>query len=117
MTRYSVQPRDRIFVKKYGFLNFARNMEAKFDLIYGKITDEIKKVSKTSPQNSSVTIKEEILRERCLSPSERQKKQETRTQNWVEANDGSQGTYIASNQIKFKNSMIGQIYRIVLKEL
>ena len=74
MTRYSVQPRDRIFVKEYGFLYFARNMEAKFDLIYGKITDKIKKVSKTSPQNSSVTIKEEILRERCISPAERQKK-------------------------------------------
>ena len=26
MMRYSVQPRDRIFVKGYGFLSFARNM-------------------------------------------------------------------------------------------
>ena len=26
MTRDSVQPRDRIFVKRYGFLPFARNM-------------------------------------------------------------------------------------------
>ena len=26
MTRYSVQPRDRIFVKGYGFLSFADNM-------------------------------------------------------------------------------------------
>ena len=26
MTQYSVQPRDRIFVKGYGFLFFARNM-------------------------------------------------------------------------------------------
>ena len=26
MTRYSVQPRDRIFVKDYGFLSFATNM-------------------------------------------------------------------------------------------
>ena len=26
MTRYSVQPRDRIFVKGYGFLSFARNI-------------------------------------------------------------------------------------------
>ena len=24
--RYSVQPRDRIFVKGYGFLSFAKNM-------------------------------------------------------------------------------------------
>ena len=26
MTRYSVQPRDWIFVKGYGFLSFAKNM-------------------------------------------------------------------------------------------
>ena len=26
MTRYSVQPRDRIFVKCYGFLSFAKKM-------------------------------------------------------------------------------------------
>ena len=26
MIRYSVQPRDRIFVKSYGFLSFAKNM-------------------------------------------------------------------------------------------
>ena len=26
MTCYSVQPRDRIFVKGYGFLSFAKNM-------------------------------------------------------------------------------------------
>ena len=26
MTRYSIEPRDRIFVKSYGFLSFAKNM-------------------------------------------------------------------------------------------
>ena len=26
MSRHSVQPRDRIFVKDYGFLSFAKNM-------------------------------------------------------------------------------------------
>ena len=26
MTRYSVQPRNRVFVKGYGFLSFAKNM-------------------------------------------------------------------------------------------
>ena len=29
-----------------------------------------------------------------------------RTRNWVEINDESRGTYNASNQIKFKTSMI-----------
>ena len=27
MTRYSVQPRDQIFVKGYGFLSFAKNID------------------------------------------------------------------------------------------
>ena len=27
MTRYSVQPRDQIFVKGYGFLSFVRDMD------------------------------------------------------------------------------------------
>ena len=27
MTCYSVQPRDRIFVKDYGYLSFAKNMD------------------------------------------------------------------------------------------
>ena len=30
MTCYSVQPRDRIFVKGYGFLSFAKNMLLSF---------------------------------------------------------------------------------------
>ena len=29
MSRYSVQPRGRIFVKGYGFLSFARSIEKK----------------------------------------------------------------------------------------
>ena len=29
MLRYSVQPRDRIFVKGYAFLSFAKNMSKK----------------------------------------------------------------------------------------
>ena len=27
MTRYSVQPRDQIFLKGYGFLSYAKNMD------------------------------------------------------------------------------------------
>ena len=117
MTRYSINPRDRIFVKGYGFLSFARNMgkiigknvskdlsctysqklldhakksatdalktaskrailktaKANGDLIGNKIVDRITKISKTSPQNNSVTNEEEILGERYISPEERQK--------------------------------------------
>ena len=113
MARYSLQPRDRILLKGYGLLSFARNMaenigkknisknlsskyilklldhakqsatdvlksasktaiqktaEATGDFIGNKIAYKITRVSKTSPQND-----EEILRERYISPEERQK--------------------------------------------
>ena len=31
MTRYSIQPRDEIFVKDYGYLSFATNMGKNID--------------------------------------------------------------------------------------
>ena len=36
MAHYSVQPRDRIFVKGYGFLSFVRNMEKIFKNLRNK---------------------------------------------------------------------------------
>ena len=47
--------------------------EATGDLIRNKIADEISRVSKTSPQNNSETNQKEILRERYISPEQRQK--------------------------------------------
>ena len=117
MMHHSAQPRDQIFVKDYGFLSFARNMErnvgeiisqklnskysqkllhhakqsgtaalktvskrviqktaeATTDLIGNKIADKITIVSKTSPENNSVINEKEILKERYISPEERQK--------------------------------------------
>ena len=117
MMHHSAQPRDQIFVKDYGFLSFARNMErnvgeiisqklnskysqkllhhakqsgtaalktvskrviqktaeATTDLIGNKIADKITLVSKTSPENNSVINEKEILKERYISPEERQK--------------------------------------------
>ena len=46
--------------------------EAAVDLIDNKIADKFANVSKTSPQNNSVT-NEEVLRERYISLEERQK--------------------------------------------
>ena len=61
---YSVQPRDRIFVRGYEFLSFAKNM--------GK---NITKVSKNSQQNNLETFTnehdKEIRKERYVSPEER----------------------------------------------
>ena len=47
MTRYSVQPRDWIFVKGYGFLSFAKNI--------GKSIS--KKLSCKSRQNFLIMVK------------------------------------------------------------
>ena len=72
MTRYSVQPRDRIFVKGYRFLKSAihKTGEATGDLIGN---NRITKVSKTSPKNNSETNEEEVLREIYISSKWRQK--------------------------------------------
>ena len=43
------------------------------DLIGNKITNKVTRISKTSPQNNPETNEEEILRERYISPEQRQK--------------------------------------------
>ena len=42
--RYSIEPRDRIYVKWYGFLSFAKNMGKRLSNKYGqKLLDSVKK--------------------------------------------------------------------------
>ena len=42
--RYSIEPRDRIYVKWYGFLSFAKNMGKNLSNKYGqKVLDSAKK--------------------------------------------------------------------------
>ena len=53
--RYSIEPRDRIYVKGYGFLSFAKNMSNKygqklFDTGKKSTTDAIKTASKRAIQ-------------------------------------------------------------------
>ena len=50
-----------------------KEAEATGYLIGNKIADEISRVSKTSPQNNSETNQKEILRERYISPEQKQK--------------------------------------------
>ena len=59
--RYSIEPRDRIFVKGYRFLSFVENMRNKL----GKNI----KVSKSSRQNNSESGTE-IAKERYIFPEE-----------------------------------------------
>ena len=94
--RYSIEPRERRFVKGYGFMSFARNFNDKYskslmdasktfaktagkkivketakatgDLIDNKIADKIT----AKPHNKDEVINE-IPKERYISPKERQK--------------------------------------------
>ena len=52
---------------------FKINAKATGDLIGNKYTVKITRVSKAPPQNNSEVNEEEILRERYISPGDRQK--------------------------------------------
>ena len=60
--RYSIEPRDRIYVKGYGFLSFAKNMGKSLSSKYGRklldsakksTTDAIKAASKRAIQKTA----------------------------------------------------------------
>ena len=60
--RYSIEPRDRIYVKGYGFLSFAKNIGKNLSNKYGQnlldsanesTTDAIKTSSKTAIQKTA----------------------------------------------------------------
>ena len=60
--RYSIEPRDRIYVKRYGFLSFAKIMGRKLSNKYGQkllnsakksTTDTIKNASKRAIQKTA----------------------------------------------------------------
>ena len=56
--RYSIEPRDRIYVKGYGFISFARSMSNKYgkklvDTAKKSATDAIKTASKTAIQKTA----------------------------------------------------------------
>ena len=97
--RYSIEPRERRYVKGYGFLSFARNFNDKYgkslrnasktfaktagkeilketanaagDLIGSKIADKI--TVKPSKKSHDDEVINGILKERYISPKERQK--------------------------------------------
>ena len=97
--RYSIEPRERRYVKGYGFMSFARNFNDKYskslndlsktfaktagkkilketakatgDLIGNKIADKI--TAKPSKKSQSDKVINKIPKERYISPKERQK--------------------------------------------
>ena len=63
--RYSIEPRDRIYVKGYGFLSFAKNKGKRFSNKYGQklldsakrsTTDAIKTASRRAIQKTAEAI-------------------------------------------------------------
>ena len=52
--RYSIEPRDRIYVKGYGFLSFAKNMGKSLSNKYGQILfDSTKKSTANATKTTS----------------------------------------------------------------
>ena len=56
--RYSIEPRDRVYVKGYGFMSFARSMSNKYrkklvDIAKKSATDAIKTASKRAIQKTA----------------------------------------------------------------
>ena len=56
--RYSIEPRDRVYVKGYGFMSFARSMSNKYgkklvDTAKKSATDAIKTASKRAMQKTA----------------------------------------------------------------
>ena len=56
--RYSLEPRDRIYVKGYGFMSFARSMSNKYgkklvDIAKKSATDAVKTASERAIQNTA----------------------------------------------------------------
>ena len=97
--RYSIEPKERRYVKEYDFMSFARNFNDKYskslmdvsktfdktagkkilketakatgDLIGNKIADKI--TAKPSKKSQSIEVINGIPKERYISPKERQK--------------------------------------------
>ena len=98
--RYSLEPRDRIYLKRYGFMTFARSMSNKYgkklldtakksaadavktamqktaeatgNLIGNKIADKIASVSKEKSNNDNNNVELATSKKRYISPEERQ---------------------------------------------
>ena len=69
--RYSTEPRDRIYVKGYGFLSFAENMGKDLSNKYGQklldnakksTTDGIKTASKRAIQKTAKCLEKNLLK-------------------------------------------------------
>ena len=80
-TRYSIEPRDRIYVKGYGFLSFAKNMGKSLCNKYGqKILDSAKKsISKRAIQKTAEATGD-LIRNKIADKITRVSKKKSKTE-------------------------------------
>ena len=98
--RYSIEPRDRIYVKGYGFLSFVKNMGK--DLAINKVKNVLIALKKGQYNNIMLEYQKiaNLLDKGSNQPSK------FRTKDCVEINDQSRETYSVNRQIYFKTSML-----------
>ena len=64
--RYSIEPRDRIYVKRYGFLSFAKNMGKSLRNKYGQERiDSAKKSTSDAIKTTSKRAIQKIAEKNC----------------------------------------------------
>ena len=82
MTRYSVQPRDRIFVEGYGFLSFSKNMDKNIGKNISKTLSSkySQKLFDHSKQSATVLLKT-VSKRTTQKKAERQNFSRTSLQN------------------------------------
>ena len=83
-TRYSIEPRDRIYVKGYGFLSFAKNMGKSLCNKYGqKVLDSAKKsISKRAIQKTAEATGD-LIRNKIADKITRVSKKKNLKQNYI----------------------------------
>ena len=96
---YSTEPKERRYVKGYGFLSFAKNMCT-------HATKVAKNLNNKYGQKLVDTAKVKLVDIANLLDDASNQPPKFKTNNWVEINDESRGTYNVNSQIKFKTAML-----------
>ena len=103
--RYSIEPRERRYVKGYGFMYFARNFNDQYSKFLMDLSKTFaktagKKILKKTAKATGIKIANLIDGNTLNQPSK------FKTRNWIEINDESRGAYDVNSQIKFKTTML-----------
>ena len=109
--RYSIEPRERRYVKGYGFMSFARNFNDKYskslmDLSKNFAKTAGKKILKETAKATGDLIMEYQKIAHLIDDNTLNQPSKFRTRNWIEINDESRGAYNVNSQIMFKTTML-----------